>query len=250
MQKIVNTKNDNEYITGLMKLNQDYVKSDLAYRDQGKKRDADQIEEFNLRLKQMERTIEQLRKNKEKTEMRIRTDSKLRTKQNTRLVVWNNNLKFENKKQTVILQKKKIEQHDLQEMLNDLKRKEAKVRRQYNEMMNQRAGGSSRASSAVPRGAAAAESQANLDRTHDSAGVRSHSREGGRLSSASRLNFRDVNTEEEADTAKIDELKKKLAMNSSEVMNNWNNISMLKNEKRMLLEARMQNQEQNNGAFN
>ena len=41
MQKIVNTKNDNEYITGLMKLNQDYVKSDLAYRDQGKKRDAD-----------------------------------------------------------------------------------------------------------------------------------------------------------------------------------------------------------------
>ena len=41
VQKIVDTKNENEYITGLMKLNQDYVKSDLAYRDQGKKRDAD-----------------------------------------------------------------------------------------------------------------------------------------------------------------------------------------------------------------
>ena len=58
MQKIVDTKNENEYITGLMKLNQDYVKSDLAYRDQGKKRDADQIEEFYMRLKQMERTID------------------------------------------------------------------------------------------------------------------------------------------------------------------------------------------------
>lgn len=46
MQKIVDTKNENEYLTGLMKLNQDYVNSDLAYRDQGKKRDADQIEEF------------------------------------------------------------------------------------------------------------------------------------------------------------------------------------------------------------
>ncbi len=34
-----------------MKLNQDYVNSDLAYRDQGKKRDADQIEEFYQRLK-------------------------------------------------------------------------------------------------------------------------------------------------------------------------------------------------------
>ena len=41
MQKIVDTKNENEYLTGLMKLNQDYVMSDLAYREQGKKRDSD-----------------------------------------------------------------------------------------------------------------------------------------------------------------------------------------------------------------
>ena len=58
----------------------------------------------------MERTIQQLRKNKEKKDMRIRTDIKLRTKQNTRLVIWNNTLKFENKKQTVILETKKIQQ--------------------------------------------------------------------------------------------------------------------------------------------
>ena len=55
----------------------------------------------------MESTILQLRKNKEKTDMRIRTDSKLRTKQNTRLVIWNNTLKLENKKQKVVLKKKK-----------------------------------------------------------------------------------------------------------------------------------------------
>lgn len=41
--------------------------------------------------------------------MRHRTDSKLRTKQNTRLIVWNNRLNEENKKQNVILEKKKIE---------------------------------------------------------------------------------------------------------------------------------------------
>jgi len=61
--------------------------------------------------------------------LRIKTDSKLRTKQNTRLVIWNNTLKFENKKQTVILRKKEIEQKALKAMLDDLKRKEAKVRR-------------------------------------------------------------------------------------------------------------------------
>lgn len=57
----------------------------------------------------MERTIEQLQRNKEKTEMRIRTDSKLRTKQNTRLVDWNNRLKFENTKQFTILERKKLD---------------------------------------------------------------------------------------------------------------------------------------------
>ena len=86
-----------------MKLNQDYVKSDLAYRDRGNQRDADQIEEFFLRHKQMERTIEQLCNNKAKTDMRNRTDLKLKTKHNTRLIVWNNTLTYENTKQTVLL---------------------------------------------------------------------------------------------------------------------------------------------------
>ena len=51
----------------------------------------------------MENTIKQLCRNKYKQDMRIRTDSKLRTKQNTRLIVWNNRLKEENAKSFVIL---------------------------------------------------------------------------------------------------------------------------------------------------
>jgi len=117
-----------------MKLNQDYVMSDLAYRDQGKKRDSDQIEEFHERLKQMESHITQLNKKKEKSEMRIRTDSKLRTKHNVRLIVWNNRLKEENKKQYVILQKKKKDLEELKEEVNALKRYEAKVRRKFKDM--------------------------------------------------------------------------------------------------------------------
>lgn len=206
VQKIVDTKNESEYLTGLMKLNQDYVKSDLAYRDQAKKRDADQIEEFNNRLKQMERTIEQLRKNKESTDTRIRTDSKLRTKQNERLVIWNNTLKFENKKQTVILEKKKIDlQRDL-EKLAEKKREEARVRRQYNEMLSHRAGSSSRASSAKPQNAnTTADSDAHFGATGDK---RSFSRGNARVSSATRLSQAiDQQKEEEQDKAKIEQLK-------------------------------------------
>ena len=124
----------------------------------------------------MERTIKGLRKTKEKSEISNRTYSKLRTKQNTRLVQWNNMLKFENANQTVTLQKKKIEQKTLQDMLNDLKRRETKVRRQYNEMM-QKAGSSSRASSAVNR-----DSQAALNDN----GARARS--GVRVTSANKLN--------------------------------------------------------------
>ena len=84
-------------------------------------------------------------------------------------------LKEENKKQNVILEQKKIEKKRIQEELNELKRKEAKVRRQYNEMLNQKTG-SSRASSAAQR---EAESDPNLDRTFNA--------KGGRTQSATRI---------------------------------------------------------------
>ena len=61
--------------------------------------------------------------------MRHRTDSKLRTKQNTRLIVWNNRLKEENLKQDVILKNKKIKFAELEQELVARKRDEAKMRR-------------------------------------------------------------------------------------------------------------------------
>ena len=124
----------------------------------------------------MERTIEQLQRNKEKTEMRIRTDSKLRTKQNTRLVDWVNRLKFENTKQYTILERKKLDLIRDQERLQEMKRKEAKVRRQYNEML-ERTGNPSRASSAVRR---SIEHEGEL---HHTASEKTR----GRMSSATRL---------------------------------------------------------------
>ena len=108
--------------------------SDLAYREHGKKRDTDQIQEFYLRLKQMEDTITVLCKNKDKQEMRHRTDSKLRTKQNTRLIVWYNRLKEENKKQKVILKNKKIKYAELVNTLGTSRRDEGRLRRRFNEM--------------------------------------------------------------------------------------------------------------------
>ena len=108
--------------------------SDLAYREHGKKRDTDQIQEFYLRLKQMETSITVLCKNKDKQEMRHRTDSKLRTKQNTRLIVWYNRLKEENKKQKVILKNKKIKYAELVNTLGTSRRDEGRLRRRFNEM--------------------------------------------------------------------------------------------------------------------
>ena len=167
--------------------------SDLAYREQGKKRDSDQIEEFYERLKQMETTITQLCKQKDKQEMRHRTDSKLRTKQNTRLIVWNNRLKEENMKQKVTLQLKQEGYAVLEEDLATCKREEAKVRRQFNEMTNQRGNQSGRASSAASR-------------RGDSADDRMAGKKV-RTSSATRIQAGDGVREEEQDKSRIEQLK-------------------------------------------
>lgn len=47
VHKIVSTKDEKQYITGIMKLNQDYVMSQSAYTGNDKKRDPEVIEELN-----------------------------------------------------------------------------------------------------------------------------------------------------------------------------------------------------------
>ena len=69
-------------------------------------------------------------------EQRIRTDNTLKTKENTLLIVDLNNLKFENKKQLVILKELEKERERLKSDCDSLKKDELLVRRKYNEMMN------------------------------------------------------------------------------------------------------------------
>lgn len=87
VHKIVSTKDDKAYVTGMMKLNQDYVMSQSAYRGQAKKRDPEVIEELDRQLRYMERSIAQIKCNAVKNEKRVKTDIKKKTKENTSLIV-------------------------------------------------------------------------------------------------------------------------------------------------------------------
>jgi hypothetical protein len=115
-----------------MKLNQDYVLSQVAYQENGKKRDPEALEELNKQLKYMEDMITQLRVNTTKNETRTKNDIKLKTKENTQLIVDLNNLKFENKKQENALQKKQNEKRHLNDQIKELKRIEAHLRHELN----------------------------------------------------------------------------------------------------------------------
>ena len=138
VQKIVQMKNDQAYITGLMKLNQDYVKSEVAYKDNAKKRDPEAIEELDKQLHYMERTIAALRTNTTKNSERIRIENGIKTKENTHLIDDLNRLKFENKKQSVILQKKKEEYKRLEHEQSKLVKERNMVYHEYNQMLQRR----------------------------------------------------------------------------------------------------------------
>lgn len=109
MHKIVSTKDDKAYITGIMKLNQDYVMSQSAYTGTDKKRDPEVIEELNRQLRYMERKIAQEKCNAIKQSKRDKTDIKKKTKENTSLIMDLNVIKFEDKKQAIALKKKELE---------------------------------------------------------------------------------------------------------------------------------------------
>lgn len=109
MHKIVQTKDEKAYVTGVMKLNQDYVMSQAAYQDLGKKKDPEALEELDRQLRYMERSIATLKVNTIKNETRTKNDIKKRTKENTQLLVELNSIKFEEKKlKTEILKKNKV----------------------------------------------------------------------------------------------------------------------------------------------
>ena len=81
-------------------------------------------------------------------------------------------------------------------------------------------GGSSRASSAVPRGAANEQTEPTLDR-HDSKG-RAQSRPNGRVSSAARISqTADAQREEDQDKTRVEQLNRQIEMNNAEILDNW-----------------------------
>eukprot|EP00351_Strombidinopsis_sp_SopsisLIS2011_P001471 CAMPEP_0116872534 /NCGR_PEP_ID=MMETSP0463-20121206/3304_1 /TAXON_ID=181622 /ORGANISM="Strombidinopsis sp, Strain SopsisLIS2011" /LENGTH=94 /DNA_ID=CAMNT_0004512891 /DNA_START=2113 /DNA_END=2397 /DNA_ORIENTATION=+ len=89
-----------------MKLNQDYVMSQAAYQDQGKKRDPEALEELDRQLRYMERSIATLKVNTVKNETRTKNDVKKRTKENTILIEELNKIKLEEKQLKVEKTKK------------------------------------------------------------------------------------------------------------------------------------------------
>ena len=113
MYKIVQTRNDKDYKTGLMHLNQNYVMSDAAYTESGKKQDLEEIYELDKNLRYKERNIATLKINAIKQEDRDKNEIKKKTKENTYLVVELNTIKFEEKMLKCDIQKQKHLKEDL-----------------------------------------------------------------------------------------------------------------------------------------
>lgn len=121
--KIVQTRNDKDYKQGLMHLNQNYVMSDAAYTESGKKQDMEEIQELDKNLRYKERTIATLKINAIKQEDRDKNEIKKKTKENTYLVVELNNIKFEEKMLKCEIMKQKQLKDDLEIEINQ-KRKQ------------------------------------------------------------------------------------------------------------------------------
>ena len=205
-------KNDQAYITGLMKLNQDYVKSEVAYKDNAKKRDPEAIEELDKQLHYMERTIAALRTNTTKNSERIRIENGIKTKENTHLIDDLNRLKFENKKQSVILQKKKEEYKRLEHEQSKLVKERNMVYHEYNQMLQRR-------EQRVQSG-----SREDGDRRQEG---RAGSSKGPRSGSAARAN-NEQEKQDGIDKAKIQELNQLIEANNQEIIDNWKKISYIK----------------------
>ena len=69
-----------------MQLNQNYVMSEAAYTEQGKKKDVEKIEQLDRELRYMERSIATLKINSIKQEERDKSEINKKTNENTTLV--------------------------------------------------------------------------------------------------------------------------------------------------------------------
>ena len=79
-------KDENAYITGLMKIYKKNVKDFADEIIDKKKKDPETIEELDRQLKYMEKSIGSLRQMTTKAESRTKSSIKKRTKENTELI--------------------------------------------------------------------------------------------------------------------------------------------------------------------
>ena len=163
-------------------------------------------------LHYMERTIAALRTNTTKNSERIRIENGIKTKENTHLIDDLNRLKFENKKQSVILQKKKEEYKRLEHDQSKLVKERNMVYHEYNQMLQRR-------EQRVQSG-----SREDGDRRQEG---RAGSSKGPRQSSAVRAN-NEQQKQDDIDKAKIQELNQLIEANNQEIIDNWKKISYIK----------------------
>ena len=71
---------------------------------------------------------------------------------------------------------------------------------------------------------------------------RAHSRQGGRISSAARLSqTADAQREEELDKTRVEQLNRQIEMNNAEILDNWDQIAIMKRNIFRVVQARQQN---------
>ena len=90
--KYVESKNEKEYIAGLMKLNSTYVKPNQGDHKARRSEDPHTLEEMNRQLNYYHRSVATIKLNTIKNETRTKNDIKKRTKENQALIYELNNL--------------------------------------------------------------------------------------------------------------------------------------------------------------
>lgn len=123
--KIVQTKKDEAYKHGLMTLNQNYVMSDAAYTELGKKKDIEHIEQLDRELRYKERKITTLKINAIKREDGNNAEIQKKTTENIELIGQLNKIKEDEKMLNSEIKKQEQAIEDLKMELNQKKKQMA-----------------------------------------------------------------------------------------------------------------------------
>jgi len=206
VHKIVSTKDDKAYVTGIMKLNQDYVMSQSAYTGNDNKREKEVIHELSTQLTYMEESMAQNKCNAVKNQKRVKTDIKKKTKENTSLIMDLNAIKFEDKRGVITLKNRDLD-------YQMLKGQNERFKRQENNLRSELASLNSNASGPAAAPADATKKSGSLKLAAGGAGS---------------MKEQNMTSEEEQDKMRVGELNIQLEENNDEIMRNKEEINNLK----------------------